>query len=248
MNLPVLHAVLREPVAFATTLLVVVTAGLWLCTFLLWRSTAKLAKDSKEGSEAQVEKLERSAAAMERVAGSMEINAAQVVRSVDMQRQFGKMQLRPYLTVLVGKGIYQDDTHIFEIQPRVINTGHTPAQDVRWRIAVEPVEIMEMDKFRFPLPKETVGRNTVSPHQEYNLSAALPGRIDDPSEVQALFLGNGEKVLTVYGFISYRDGFKRRYFTTFAQLVWWIVSKDADGKITGAQLVGRFLSKHNRAS
>lgn len=181
----------------------------------------------------------------------MNINAEQIVRSVDLQKRYGQMQLRPYLTVLVGEGLWQDTARNFEVRPRVLNTGHTPAKDVHWRIAVDVVPFANSSNFRFPIPEkaddETRGGNMIAPHQDYHLAAILPYRVAD-ADVGPLTFGPVDKGLIVWGYLSYRDGVGRRYFTTFAQHVWWELLRDRNGTITGAPMRGRFLYKHNRAN
>jgi hypothetical protein len=194
--------------------------------------------------ERSVAEAARAAEAMEGVAASMAVNAAQVVQSVSFQRRYGQMQLRPYLTVLIGQGIYQDENHIFEIRARLLNTGHTPARDVRWRIALAVVPHDLPADFRFPLPNVAMGGNMIAPHQDYLLSAMLPYRVPD-AEAVSLRDRTGDRTLVVYGYVSYRDALKRRYLCTFAQRVWW--EKLADGSIP-ANLRGIYMMEHNRSN
>src|ERR1700759_4612430 len=127
--------------------------------------------------------MERAASAIDGVKESMAINATQVVRSVEFQARFGRLQLRPYLSVLVGTGLLQSDKLRFEIQPKVLNTGHTPARDVSWRIKLAVVEAKEIDNFKFPLPQKVGGGNMIAPHQDYVLSAVLDDRVSDEEAV-----------------------------------------------------------------
>lgn len=214
-------------------------------TILLWLATLRIGRDSRDSGKTQADKMERSAVAMERVASSTETNSAKFIESVELQQRYGQMQLRPYLTVLVGEGLYQDENLRFEIRPKILNTGHTPAKDVHWRIAVEVLSPAEVGAFKFPLPP-SVGGNMIAPHQDYLLSAILPRRVEDADAIRD---GDPSKgIIVVYGCISYRDSLKRRYLTTFAQQVWWQTEKGWRGKIKSAGLRGRFLFKHNRAN
>ena len=244
-----LTATFSDPVSAFTLALVV-------STVLLWRATLRIAEDTKQAGKIQADKMERSvaeasraAAAMEDVSKSMAINADQIVRSVDLQKRYGQMQLRPYLTVLLGEGVWQDENNVFEIRPKVLNTGHTPAKDVRWRIGIGIVRGADLESFRFPLPERPpkVGGNMIAPHQDYVLGAMLDHRLPE-AEAEDITLGRGDQALLVWGCVSYRDGLKRRYLTTFAQKVWWLHAKDADGKIDKAFMQVRFLYQHNRAN
>jgi hypothetical protein len=196
--------------------------------------------------ERSVAEAARAARAMEGVATSMEVNAQQVVQSVAFQKRYGQMQLRPYLTVLIGEGLYQDNAHVFEIMAKLLNTGHTPARDVRWKIALTTLPAEIPPDFKFPLPKESFGGNMIAPHQDYLLSAMLPPprRVSD-DEALNLRDRTGDKTLVLYGCVSYRDGLNRRYLCTFAQRVWW--EKRGDGTIP-RNLRGLYMMEHNRAN
>lgn len=239
---PLLHAWTHDPVAAATVLLVLVTAGLWISTFLLWRATVRLAQDAREGATTQADKMERSAAAMERVATTTEANAQHFARSIGMQQKFGQMQLRPYLSVLIGQGIYQDDHLRFEPQPRVVNTGHTPALDVRWRVGVGIVNLDAIDTFRFPLPSAKGGGSIIGPQQDAYMAATLPQRLDNELAEKVKW-GSSMDLLTVWGYVSYRDLFGHRHICTFAQHVWWRPKPDG-----GLVPFGVYLAKHNRTN
>lgn len=248
---PFWTATFSDPIATFTFFLVVATIVLGAATILLWLTTKRIAIDTKEAGNTQAEKMERSieeaaksADAMKGVAASMAINAAQIVQSVAFQRQYGQMQLRPYLSILIGEGLYQDDSHIFEIRPKILNTGHTPARDVRWRIALDILPVNLPADFRFKLPKEVFGGNMISPHQDYQLSACLPYRVPE-EEVVAIRDRTSDRTLLLWGCVSYRDALKRRYMCTFAQRVWW--ERFADGTIP-PRLRGLYLMEHNRAN
>lgn len=239
------QAILNEPVAFATVLLVVVTAGLWICTFLLWRATVGLAKDSKKGAELQAGKLERSAVAMEGVAESTKANSAQFIRSVDLQRRFGEMQLRAHITVLIGQSIYQDQNLRFETQPRLLNTGHTAASNVRWRIAADVLPVPIPDDFRFPLPPAIAGGSILGPQQDGYMRAIVPHRVDD--EIAAKAKLGTDYSLYVWGYVTYEDQFRRTQRCTFAQKLWWVPWQTPEGKLSEIVRVA-YLDKHNRSN
>jgi len=201
---------MHDPVAFATVLLVAVTAGLWFMTFLLWR-------EAKETGKAQGDKMERSARAMEGVAASMAINANQIVESVTLQRQFGERHLRAVIDVQIGFGVYQDANNIFQASPRLINVGNSVAKRVRWRIAagILPVPVPDELKFRC-LPKELMGGVSIGPHQDGFMTAYVSGRVPD-AEVEDIKRGRG-KALYVWGYLIYNDGFRLRRRTFVQQM------------------------------
>lgn len=197
------------------------------------------------------------AAAMQSVAESMAINATQIVRSVgiseeisDRQKRLGETQLRAYVSVLIGGAFYQDDNYVFEANPVLQNIGNTPAHHLRWRIAADVLPVPLPDDFRFPLPpRDTTNRRSLllPPQQTFEMRAIVGRRV--PAE-EALMtkLGFG-KSLYVWGVVTYRDHFRRRRRTTFAQQIFWRPSgpAGADGRVP--EIVrGSYLPHHNKAT
>jgi hypothetical protein len=238
---------MHDPVAFATVLLVIATAGLWFTTFLLWRSTAQLAKDAKEDAGVQAAKMERSAAAMERVAKSTEDNTGHIIRSVGHQETFGKMQMRAYISVLIGKGRYQDEAFLFEMRPQIVNTGHTPARDLRWRIAMDVLPNPLPDGYRFPMADTEVrGGLDLPPHQDGYMQIVHHARLD-PEQAEHVKWGMHASCY-VWGIVWYRDAFGDRHHTTFAQRIWWEPAEIKDDKSVIWGLEGQYLQRHNRST
>jgi len=232
---------LNDPVALFTLALVV-------STILLWRATMGIARDGKESGAIQAEKMERSireaakaAAAMEGVAQSMAINADEIVKSVEHQSVFGRVQLRAYVSVLIGEGRYQDDHYIFEARPKILNSGHTPAKNVRWRIGMAALDPASPAVFRFMLPKNVCGGSELPQHQDAFLSAVIPYRFN--SETAQAIKWGFDKSLYVWGILWYDDIFGSQHHTSFAQKLWW----EPDGKGDWA-LKGQYLPRHNRSS
>lgn len=251
-----------DPVAVYSLILAISTSLLCAFTGALWWATYKLSKDAKDSATAQADKMDqsvrqasRSAKAMEGVAVSMAVNAAQIVRSVEItdgiakvQRDFSKMQMRAYVSVLIGGGLYQDHNLRFQCDPVLLNSGNTPARDVRFKIAADVLPFNLPPDFRFPMPREWGGGNILDPQQSGSLTAVVPERIPD-AEAEDVKRGVGEKSLYVWGIIEYRDVFKKRHRRTFAQRIYWIASAfDDDGNPTGWSTRGIYLPAHNRSS
>ena len=257
---PSWETIIYDPIAVFTLLLVLGTFALGAFTYRLWRATITLAGDSKASGETQAEKMERSigeaakaATAMEGVAASMVINAEQIVQSVgisrdiaNQQRIFSQMQMRAYISVLIGDGLYQDQNLRFQAEPAILNSGHTPALNVRWRIAADILPVPIPADFKYPLPKEILGGSIVDPQQHGTLSAVVPDRVDD-LEVEAIKHGVG-KSLYVWGVIAYEDVFGRTRRRTFSQQMYWVpLGRTPEGSVRG-EIRGKYLAKHNRGN
>lgn len=92
-------------------------------------ASAQQAQDVK----ASITEAAKSAKAMEGVAESMASNAESVRLSVTIsegtaatQKLAIELQSRPYLSVLLDRGFYQDANHVFEITAVIRNTGIPP--------------------------------------------------------------------------------------------------------------------------
>lgn len=214
----------------------------------------KQAKDAQADTEKALSHAERSAAAMGRVADAMAINAEQIVRSVEIsgevarqQRLLGRMQMRAYLTVLIGDGVYQDDRMNFAAHPQILNSGHTPARNVRWKIAVDILPVPLPQGYKFRLPDDRHGGTIIGPGQNAFMSAIYNIRI---AEDQVIRVKAGDRdALYVWGFLAYEDIFGKTHRTTFAQQIYWHQSGPLreDG-IVPEGVRGFYLPRHNRAS
>ena len=130
--------------------------------------------------------------------------------------------LRAYVSVVIGTAVYQDrqDGLRFEGKPNLVNTGSTPARNVRVRIGAEIIPYSEAETFDYALPKEIAKASTVAaPHQTYNLSAMIANFVPD-AEVAAIKQGQS-KALTVWGVVTYDDIFGESHTTRFAQWLFW---------------------------
>lgn len=196
----------------------------------------------------------RSATAMEGVAESMARNVEHVVKSVeimsdnaDVQREFGMMNMRAYIDILIGDAVYQTDHTVFEAAPYMTNSGNTPARKVRWKIAADVLPVPLPDDFAFPLGDESIGENTIGSLKGGSFSATIKRRVPD-SEVAAIKAGDGQ-ALYCWGVVSYIDMFKKRRRTEFAQMLYWVPSGERreDGS-RPEQVKGYHLERHSRTT
>jgi len=214
--------------------------------YLIYR-TFRQTQDQAEDMVLSVREAGRAASAMEGVADSMAINAAQVVESVRHQRVFGKMQMRAHVSVVIGGGVYQDENLRFEARPQIINSGHTAARKVRWRISAGILPRDTLGDFRFPIPPEVGGGSDLAPHQDGFMSVVVPKRVEK-DEVAKIKAG-GSEAFCVWGALSYEDVFGKTHRCTFAQLLWWQATGENHPDGTPREIVrGIYLPKHNRSN
>lgn len=228
-------------------------------TFTLWRATSGMLASSTDQSrsmERSIGEAARSAAAMERIANAMSLNVVQVVESVEtskevaaQQKLFGKMQMRAYISVLIGTAIFQDRQQKlrFAAHPLILNTGHTPAYSVRWRIAADILPVPLPDNFGFPLPNSRVGSSLLGPHQSATMMAVVPNLVAD--DLVTKIKRNDGEALYVWGTLQYKDIFGRLHRSTFAQQLYWLqIGPEAPNGDIPERIEGWYLHKHNRAN
>jgi hypothetical protein len=155
-----------------------------------------------------VEEAARSADAMEGIATVIQEGNAALVRA--------------YISVVVGGANYQDRQEgiKFEGKPTLVNTGSTPANNVRIRISAQIIPSNEADQFPYPIPEDIAKASAVAaPHQSYILNAVINDFVPD-TEVADIKQGN-DKALTVWGIVTYDDIFGESHTTKFAQWLFW---------------------------
>jgi hypothetical protein len=156
--------------------------------------------------------------------------------SVEVSRDTAKRQLRAYLTVSIGAGVYQVKTEglRFEGKPTVTNSGQTPAYKVRLqtKAAILPL----------PLPRETSLSEIGDEEGETTLGvqqvAIMSCRVDNFShdeEVESIKAGSKGRSLYVWGIIFYEDVFGDEHYTRFCHQIIWL----QDGTIYGNYTPGR---------
>lgn len=201
-------------------------------TGTLWHSTEKLWAAAGEQGEAMQQSLRlaaTSASAMVSVAKSLEANQAQLRQTVEINRQIadrqkslGEMQLRAYLSVVIGGALYQErDKNLrFEGSAILANQGQTPASRVVHRTKVAIFDVPLPENFQLPpLPVAATGENLIGPQQNRTLTAVLDDFVPD-EEVESIKRGQ-RKGLYIWGKISYLDAFDQPRETEFCHLLTW---------------------------
>lgn len=201
------------------------------------QQTDKLIQENIAQSRSMAESVKetaRSATAMEGVAKSLEITATAsqqaataAQQSIDGLRQ----QMRAWLTVIIGGGIYQErDKNLkFDARPLILNTGLTPARNVRYQIKAAVLPIPLPPEFDFPLPEKDLGAggNCIGAHQSAQMVAIVDDYVRD--EIIEDIKAGKDVGLFNWGLVTYDDVFGGSHKTEFCQQVTW----QPDGKIFG---------------
>ncbi len=202
-------------------------------------TSAKTAVEQSKSMEQSVAEATRLASAMDAVAKEIAVSARAATESVVALRERTAQQMRAYLAVVVGAAIYQERGKglKFEGKPLLINTGHTPANNVSYRASAAILPVPMPDDFSFPLSGKVTGAAMLGPQQSANLSAVVNDFCDD-TEVEAIKACNG-RALYVWGIVTYEDIFGENRQTRFCQCLTWL----NDGKVFGFYTPG-----HNDAT
>lgn len=160
--------------------------------------------------------------------------------ALKVTRDTSQLELRAYLSVLVGSATYQETAKSlrFAVNPSLVNGGNTPARQVRYvaNAAILPVPLP--DNFKFPLAGAEKKRGGIVPAgHAFILSAVVPDFVAE-TEISHICQAQGRAVYT-WGWVIYRDVFGKKHRTTFCQWVAW----GTDGNVSGW-----YHPKHNRAS
>ncbi|WP_211455455.1 hypothetical protein [Collimonas antrihumi] len=186
--------------------LLLLTAALAVATFLLWKTTADLAKETRAGGEMQSEKMQasidqatRSAAAMEDVARATRDNAA-------LMQSVMHKQMRAYVAVNIGSAAYQENEKgiKFAAHPVLENTGFTPARTVNFKVMAGVFEFPLPADFVFPdVPVFQIYDTSIAPRQTFVINGIVNDIfIDD--EVKEIMKGDTKR-LFVWGAVTYND-------------------------------------------
>lgn len=199
----------------------------------------EIANSQGEDMKASIAQAVRSAAAMERVAADMAISSKAATESVATLKERTAQQMRAYLTVIIGTGVYQERNKNvkFSGNPTLINTGHTPARNVGYRAsaAILPIDLPET--FTFPLPTKAIGASVIGPQQSNVIGAVVESFVPD-QDVKVIKSGIGHTALYVWGVVTYEDVFGEPHQTEFCQMLTWL----GDEKQT---VFGFYTPRHN---
>jgi len=208
-------------------------------TGTLWWSTSGLLRVSNEQEGAirkSAQEATRSATAMEGVAAAVAVSAQTGKEIAAQQKLVSEMQLRAYLSVVIGAAAYQDrpGNIRFSGAPLLVNNSPTPAFKITYVTAAAVLPVPLPPNFDWPTPKnESRGEDMIGPHQNRVLSVVLDDFVDD-NEVSDIKVGRG-KALYVWGTITYEDAFKNSRRTDFCHLLTWL----PNGNVWGVYIPNR---------
>lgn len=214
------------------------TIAIAFFTATLWRSTSALESSAtQQGNDMRdsIREAGRSATAMEKVATAT-INNANLMQSILHQ------QMRAYISVIIGGAIFQERSKNlrFAGKPRIVNTGHTPAHKVGFKIRAgifsNPLPI----DFDFKLPDEIIGAHVIGTGHFNDITGIVDDYVSD-DQVGSIKTGN-ESALFVWGIVFYEDVFGEPHETRFCQSITWI------GKGETETVLGYYNSRHNEAT
>jgi hypothetical protein len=187
--------------------------------------------------QATIDQAARTAAAMEKISEAMADNVESIRESVATSKQIAarqkevtELQLRAYLSVVIGLGLLQDRKNgvKFEAQPLLVNNGHTPANKVITSIQADILPSpLGRDYVLPPFPGRPSGEGVIPAHQNRVMSGVVDNFIAD-QDVADVMRGNG-RGLFVWGSVSYEDAFKQPRTVEFCQQITWL----PDGRIWG---------------
>jgi hypothetical protein len=163
-------------------------------------------------------------------------------QSVSASDAVSKRELRAYLTVIIGGGLFQERRDEdkggdlkFECRPLLINTGRTPALDITFKARAAIMAIPLPQGIHLPeAPDDGVGGNILGPQQNAHMFAIVDGFCAD-KDVDSIKFGKGNQGLYVWGRVTYKDVFGEDHYTRFCQQIYW----DLDGTVKGQYIPGR---------
>jgi hypothetical protein len=240
-------------ITITDVLLAIFTGLLWWSTHRLWQSTHTLSKAALEQAKdmkSSVAESARAATAMEKVAEAIAISAAAATKSVGtseeiaaQQKLLGRLQMRAYLSVVIGGATYQDDKGLFfASRPVLVNNGHTPAYKISYWARADIVPWPLPPEFAFPPSGQATSYAAVlAPGHNFTLNARVSQYVND-TDVENVKRGTGipAKRLCIWGQVTYEDVFGETHFTNFCHGTIWL--KGADGN---ELIYGHYAERHN---
>lgn len=229
--------------AYFTCGLMVVTAGLALYTFRLYRATVALGRQAQLTATEQTDRMERSVREAARAATAMESVAAVTGANANLMQTLMRKQMRAYLSVEIGTATYQDENCLFQAHPRLTNNGLTPARNVRYKALTDiidgsgPEEVVLADVGE--IPKSDVG---IAPRQTFTMGAPCVDRRVSDAAVAGIMDGFTKR-LYVWGKVIYDDVYDGTWETNFC--INYTFHKNLEGQIIPN---GFFYQRHNDAT
>lgn len=180
----------------------------------------------------------RAAAAMETLSASMEKSAAMAAENVALLKERTALQMRAYLSVVIGGAIYQESAKQlrFEARPVIHNSGNTPANGVSYtaKAAILPYPLpgdLQLPEGDVPAVGAVIG-----PREDRIMFAVVDEMVPD-DQVASIKQGT-PRALYVWGLLKYKDIFDEEHRTEFCHRLYWL----------GDTVMGNYAPGRNLAS
>ncbi len=227
----------------ATIILALFTGGLWIATYRLAKDAEKTSNRAEENFIRQANEMRASIAQASRSASAMEDVANITDRNSRLMQEMYAKQMRAYLSVNIHRGMYQDRKNglKFEINPSLLNSGHTPAHNLKYWATAEILPFPLPDNFEFPVPiNKSPNSYVLHPNHGIELNALVNDFVPD-GEVEAIKLGT-ERRVHIWGIVTYDDVFGESHMTKFCHSLFWV--KVGDQEV----IRGTYSNHHNEAT
>jgi hypothetical protein len=203
------------------------------------KKTVAIASDQSIDMKHSIAEATRAAGAMEEVAKHVAISAKAAQESVATVRDATSRQMRAYLAVLIGAGIYQgrEKQFRFEGKPVIVNSGFTPAHKVRYRAHARIMATPVPPDFEFEIENPLDAGTTIGAQQNSMMSALVQDYVPD-EQVEDIKSGK-KQALHVWGCVWYEDVFGESHLTEFCQCLTWLPN---------GTIYGFYLPHRNKAT
>lgn len=203
--------------------------------------TREIANRQEGDMRASIAESARAATAMEGVAAGIAASVTNARELMDTQRQFGKLQMRPYISVIEPGFIPQNiaTPYYAEVQLIMVNTGHTPAHNIRFAAFLRVLPAPLPNDFDFTVrPDQIITSGHINPGQRLFFRRNV-GHILPAQQYAEIIQGRGINRLYIYGTIFFDDVFGDIHQTNFCSFGVW----DTAGRFST-----RNTPEHNNAT
>jgi hypothetical protein len=232
---------LDRGLVYGTYALAIFTFALAIFTALMWGATYRLAKHARTTGDDQSAKMANSIAEASRAAAAQEGIAQATKENAELMQGVLHKQMRAYLIVEIGGGIYQDFNKRFEVRPSLLNSGFTPAIDMSYWALAGILPFPLANDHNLPVNHSPPPNSMdLGPRQSIQMNAAVDTRVPD-SEVAEIKSGLDRRVY-VWGAVTYKDIFGGSHTTDFCHSIFWY------GTEAEPQLAGTYDFNKNKLS
>jgi hypothetical protein len=189
--------------------------------------TRDVAGRQERDMHASITEAGRAAGAMERIANEIAASVQTTTQMATDQRDFWQRQMRAYISITDPAFVPQnrETPYHAEVLMHMINTGHTPAHNVRFAARVRVFSFPLPQDFDFVIqPDESVASGTMNPGQRRFFRRSLDRLLTD-DEIREIKTGWAQK-LYIYGTLIFEDAFGIERRTDFCQFGMWDVKEN----------------------